>query len=68
MQQTIKKQSNQLPLPQFGYITKIRLFKYIEKLAPKKTWMLSDKNTDIFYISAQNRLWVRVRTASPRRV
>ena len=34
-------------------ITKTRLFKYIENLTTKN-WKFSDKNSDIFYISAQN--------------
>ena len=34
-------------------ITKTRLFKYIEKFA-SKNWKFSDKNSDIFHISAQN--------------
>ena len=33
---------------------KTRPFKYIEILPPKKTWKFSDKNSDIFHISAQN--------------
>ena len=36
------------------YITKTRLFKYIENFTSKKTWKFSDKNSDIFHISAQN--------------
>ena len=34
-------------------ITKTRLFKYIENFTTKN-WKFSDKNFDIFYISAQN--------------
>ena len=34
-------------------ITKTRLFKYTENFTTKK-WKLSDKNTDIFHVSAQN--------------
>ena len=34
-------------------ITKTRLFKYIENFTTKN-WKFSDKNSDIFYISAQN--------------
>ena len=34
-------------------ITKTRLFKYIEKFT-SKNWKISDKNSDIFHISAQN--------------
>ena len=40
----------------------------ILKNLPPKKWKFSDKNFDIFHISAQkHRLWVLVRTASPRR-
>ena len=35
------------------YITKTRLFKYIENFATKN-WKFSDKNSDIFHISAKN--------------
>ena len=34
-------------------ITETRLFKYIENLTTKN-WKISDKNSDIFHISAQN--------------
>ena len=34
-------------------ITKTRLFKYIENFAIKN-WKFSDKNSDIFHVSAQN--------------
>ena len=34
-------------------ITKTRLFKYIENFT-SKSWKFSDKNSDIFHISAQN--------------
>ena len=34
-------------------ITKTRLFKYIENFTTKN-WKFSDKNSDIFHISAQN--------------
>ena len=45
-------------------ITKTRLFKYIENFTTKH-WKFSDKNSDIFLISAQkHRLWVLVRTGS----
>ena len=47
-------------------ITKTHIFKYIENFTTKNL-KFSDKNYDIFPISAQNRLWVLVRTASPRR-
>ena len=35
-------------------VTKTRLFKYIENFITKKIWKFSDKNSDIFHISAQN--------------
>ena len=35
-------------------ITKTRLFKYIVKILPPNNEFFSDKNSDIFYISAQN--------------
>ena len=35
------------------YITETCLFKYIENFT-SKNWKFSDKNSDIFYISAQN--------------
>ena len=35
------------------FITKTRLFKYIENFTTKN-WKFSDKNSDIFHISAQN--------------
>ena len=35
------------------HITKIRLFKYIENFI-SKNWKFSEKNSDIFHISAQN--------------
>ena len=35
------------------HITKTRLFKYIE-IFTTKNWKFSDKNSDIFHISAQN--------------
>ena len=35
------------------YITKTRLFKYIENFTTKN-WNFSNKNSDIFHISAQN--------------
>ena len=48
-------------------ITKTCLFKYIENFTTKN-WKFSDKNSDIFsYFSSKHRLWVLVRTASPRR-
>ena len=37
------------------YITKTRLFKYIEHVTTqKKNWKFSDKKSDIFHNSAQN--------------
>ena len=48
-------------------ITKTRLFKYIENLTTKK-WKFSDKFFWYFsYFCSKHRLWVLVRTASPRR-
>ena len=38
---------------QDDFITKTRLFKYTENFTTKK-WRFSDKNSDIFHISAQN--------------
>ena len=35
-------------------ITKTRLFKYIENFTTKKNGKFSEKNSDIFHISAQN--------------
>ena len=37
----------------FLLITKMHLFKYIENFTTKN-WKFSDKNSDIFHISAQN--------------
>ena len=37
----------------FSFITKTRLFKYIENFTTKN-WKFSDKKSDMFYISAQN--------------
>ena len=37
----------------FLYITKTRLFKYIENFTTKN-WKFSDKNSDIFHISPRN--------------
>ena len=42
-----------LPLFSGSCITKTRLFKYIENFITKH-WKFSDKNSDIFHISAQN--------------
>ena len=39
--------------PNKVYITKTRLFKYIENFT-SKNWKFSDKNSDIFHIYAQN--------------
>ena len=38
---------------EWGSITKTRIFKYIENFTTKN-WKVSDKNFDIFHISAQN--------------
>ena len=47
-------------------IMKTSLFKYTENFTTKK-WQFSDKDSDLFHISAQkHRLWVLVRTASVR--
>ena len=49
------------------FITKTRLFKYIENFTSKKTWKISDKK--LWYFScfcSKHRLWVLVRTASSR--
>ena len=52
-------------------ITKSCLFKYIENFTTKN-WKFSDKNSDIFHISAKNItaslhiVWVLIRTASVR--
>ena len=35
-------------------ITKTSLFKYTENFTTQKKWKFSDKNSDIFHISAQN--------------
>ena len=35
------------------YITKTRLFKYTENFTTQK-WKFSDKNSDIYHISAEN--------------
>ena len=49
------------------YITKTRLFKYIENFTAKKG-KFSDKNSDIFHIFFwKHKLWVLVRTALERR-
>ena len=51
----------------FLLITKTRLFKYIENFATK-TGKFSDKKFRYFsYFCSKHRLWVLVRTASPRR-
>ena len=39
---------------EYNYIAKTRLFKYI-KIFTTKNWKFSDKNSDIFHISAQNK-------------
>ena len=38
----------------YSSITKTSLFKYIENFTSKKLKKISDKNPDIFHISAQN--------------
>ena len=38
----------------FGYITKTRLFKYIENFTSKNWKKFRKKNSDIFHTSAQN--------------
>ena len=40
-------------MPQTSNVTKTRLFKYTENFTTKK-WKFSDKNSDVFHISAQN--------------
>ena len=48
-------------------ITKTCLYKYIENFT-SKNGKFSDKNSDSFsYFCSKHRLWVLVRTASPRR-
>ena len=37
-----------------GLITKTRIYKYIGNFTTKKLKIFSDKNSDIFHISAQN--------------
>ena len=50
-----------------GHITKTRLFKYIENFI-SKNWKFSDKKLWYFsYFCSKHRLWVLVRTTSPRR-
>ena len=46
-------EEEQEELPWKGHITKTRLFKYID-IFTTKNWKFSDKNSDIFRISAQN--------------
>ena len=42
-------------IPTMTYtITKTRLFKYTENFTTKKSRKFSDKNSDIFHVSAQN--------------
>ena len=47
------------------FIMKMCLFKYIE-LFTSKNWKFSDKNWYFSYFCSKHRLWVLVRTASPR--
>ena len=52
---------------QHCFITKTRLFKYIENFI-SKNWKFSDKTLRYFSnFCTKHRLWVLVRTASPRR-
>ena len=52
----------------YNSITKTRPFKNTEKFTTKINWKFSDKDSDIFsYFCSKHRLWVPVRTASPRR-
>ena len=55
-------------LPAKIYMTKTSLFKHTEHFITKH-WKFSDKNSDhIFsYFCSKHRLWVLVRTTSPRR-
>ena len=41
------------PVSGKGYITKTRLIKYVKNFT-HKNWKFTDKNSDIFHISAQN--------------
>ena len=51
----------------FLFITKTRLFKYIE-IFISKNWKFSDKKLWYFsYFCSKHRLWVLIRTASARR-
>ena len=65
----IKSEGRRLTIDVCGRAHPLRkqgLFKYIENSATKK-WKCSDKNSDIFHISAKKyRLWLLVRTASLR--
>ena len=55
-------------LHEFHYPIRKHAYWNILKILPPKNWKFSDKNLDIFHISAQeHRLWVPVRTASARR-
>ena len=47
------KPSNLLLLDKICFITKTRLYKYIENFT-SKNWKFSDKNSDIFHFFAQN--------------
>ena len=51
--QTYSKINNMKYGNRHVYITKTRVFKYIENFITKN-WKFSDKNSDIFHISAQN--------------
>ena len=64
----LKKKKKKKNLCIFGYpIIKTSLFKYTENFTTKR-WKFSDKNSDIFLMSAKNRFWVLVRTASMQNV
>ena len=61
-----------VPILRFiGYIfciTKTCLFKYTENFTTKN-WKFSDKNSDVFHISAQkHRLWVHIRAPSAKQI
>ena len=60
--------SQRTPLNLPCHITKTRLFKYIEKFT-NKNWKFSDKkNSNMFsHFCSKHRLWVPIRTSSPRR-
>ena len=49
----LKQKVCQSLLPKWDYITKTSLFKYTENFTTIK-WKFSDKNSNIFHVSAQN--------------